>query len=277
MRSKHGPGIQAVMRAPPASPAPRSRLLPEPLEPLLSGGPALDPQLLSEGGRIKRALAAELPIGVEQDLTWRDGRIAVSHTVKTTGPEPGLREYFFERVRSFGQDEKRLAAERGNAARRWSTMRGQVEVRSRRAPFRRWGGRAAQALAGDRRARGNLTGPAPTTAAGGISPGPPSRRAASSAPASGPKRTPAASARSSTTRTSSVTPSASTPSTARPTRNAGDGPPAITSDPAMRPPRAEGRHRRRSRPDRYRSVRGAGRAPPSCQTPLAARTPPGAV
>src|SRR5207248_7324767 len=42
---------------------------------------------------------------IEQDLTWHvdnatgKGRIAISHTNKTRGDEPGLRDYFFERVR----------------------------------------------------------------------------------------------------------------------------------------------------------------------------------
>jgi len=54
--------------------------------------------------RITRALGAGFPIGIEQDLAWYvapdgKGRIVVSHSSKTTGAEPTLRDYFFERVR----------------------------------------------------------------------------------------------------------------------------------------------------------------------------------
>src|SRR5437016_5324372 len=58
--------------------------------------------------RIDRALATGFPVGIEQDLAWAvdpatgKGRIAISHEAKTTGREPGLREYFFEKVRLFG-------------------------------------------------------------------------------------------------------------------------------------------------------------------------------
>jgi hypothetical protein len=55
--------------------------------------------------RIDRALSTGFPVGIEQDLAWAvdpatgKGRIVVSHEAKTTGREPGLREYFFEKVR----------------------------------------------------------------------------------------------------------------------------------------------------------------------------------
>ena len=59
--------------------------------------------------RIDRALAAALiagyPVGIEQDVAWAidpatgKGRPVVSHEAKTTGTEPALRDYFFERVR----------------------------------------------------------------------------------------------------------------------------------------------------------------------------------
>jgi hypothetical protein len=54
---------------------------------------------------LDRALATGFPVGIEQDLAWAidpatgKGRIAVTHEAKTTGREPGLREYFFEKVR----------------------------------------------------------------------------------------------------------------------------------------------------------------------------------
>jgi hypothetical protein len=55
--------------------------------------------------RIDRALAQGFPVSIEQDLAWHidpkigAGRIAIHHGDKTTGLEPGLRDYFFERVR----------------------------------------------------------------------------------------------------------------------------------------------------------------------------------
>ncbi len=55
--------------------------------------------------RIDRALAAGLPVAIEQDLIWRAdaaaGRPAsvVAHEKPLTGDEPTLREHFFERVR----------------------------------------------------------------------------------------------------------------------------------------------------------------------------------
>jgi len=54
--------------------------------------------------RIERALGAGFPIAIEQDLAWYQpadgpGRVVLSHSAKTTGAEPALRAYFFERVR----------------------------------------------------------------------------------------------------------------------------------------------------------------------------------
>jgi hypothetical protein len=55
--------------------------------------------------RIDRALRTGFPVGIEQDLAWAidpatgKGRPVVTHTAKTTGSEPALRDYFFERVR----------------------------------------------------------------------------------------------------------------------------------------------------------------------------------
>jgi hypothetical protein len=64
--------------------------------------------------RIERALRTGFPVGIEQDLAWYvdpatgQGRAVVSHTDKTTGIEPTLREHFFERVRPI--IEKELAS-----------------------------------------------------------------------------------------------------------------------------------------------------------------------
>jgi len=49
--------------------------------------------------RIDRALRTPFPVGIEQDIAWADGKPVVSHDAKTTGSEPALRDYFFERVR----------------------------------------------------------------------------------------------------------------------------------------------------------------------------------
>ena len=55
--------------------------------------------------RIERALKTPFPVGIEQDIAWYvdpatgKGRPVLSHSEKTTGSEPSLRDYFFERVR----------------------------------------------------------------------------------------------------------------------------------------------------------------------------------
>ena len=55
--------------------------------------------------RMDRALGAGTPLAIEQDLLWaknpRTGemRSVVSHGAPATGAEPGMRDYFFERVR----------------------------------------------------------------------------------------------------------------------------------------------------------------------------------
>jgi len=55
--------------------------------------------------RIDRALSAGMPVAIEQDLLWaknpHTGKMAsvLSHGAPPTGAEPGMREYFFERIR----------------------------------------------------------------------------------------------------------------------------------------------------------------------------------
>lgn len=53
--------------------------------------------------RIERALATGTPVSIEIDVAWHAGpgeaRPVISHSTKTTGAEPGLEAYFFERVR----------------------------------------------------------------------------------------------------------------------------------------------------------------------------------
>jgi hypothetical protein len=49
--------------------------------------------------RIDRALRNGFPVAIEQDIAWANGRPVVTHTGKTTGNEPALRDHFFEHVR----------------------------------------------------------------------------------------------------------------------------------------------------------------------------------
>jgi hypothetical protein len=56
------------------------------------------------GGSHRPCAAGGLPVGIEQDLAWfvdpsGKGRLVVSHTSKTNGSEPTLKDYFFEHVR----------------------------------------------------------------------------------------------------------------------------------------------------------------------------------
>jgi hypothetical protein len=80
-----------------------------PLEFLNHGKPLLDahncyPYEGQFADRVDRALRAGFPVGIEQDLAWfvdanGKGRLVVSHTSKTNGSEPTLKDYFFEHVR----------------------------------------------------------------------------------------------------------------------------------------------------------------------------------
>ena len=54
--------------------------------------------------RIDRALKLGFPVAIEQDIAWANGRPVVTHTSKTTGNEPTLRDHFFERVRPIIED-----------------------------------------------------------------------------------------------------------------------------------------------------------------------------
>jgi hypothetical protein len=89
------------------------------LELLNHGRPVLDahncyPYEGRWADRIDRALTLGFPVAIEQDMAWgvdpntRQGRPVLSHTPKTTGTEPTLRAYFFERVRPLV--ERALAA-----------------------------------------------------------------------------------------------------------------------------------------------------------------------
>src|SRR5437016_10260319 len=55
--------------------------------------------------RIDRALSGGTPLAIEQDLAWYmnpntgQARSVLAHGSPVSGNEPGMREYFFERVR----------------------------------------------------------------------------------------------------------------------------------------------------------------------------------
>ncbi len=49
--------------------------------------------------RIDRALGTGFPVAIEQDIGFFNGEAVVTHTDKTTGTEPTLKQHFFERVR----------------------------------------------------------------------------------------------------------------------------------------------------------------------------------
>lgn len=57
--------------------------------------------------RVDRALATGLPIAIEQDLAWHVDRSVLSHEVKTTGTEPLMQKYFFEKIRPIIEKELR--------------------------------------------------------------------------------------------------------------------------------------------------------------------------
>jgi hypothetical protein len=86
--------------------------------------------------RVDRALKIDYPVGIEQDLAWYvdpstgKGRIVVTHTAKTTGAEPLLRDYFFERVRPI--IEKELA--RGDRS-RWPVILVHFDFKDNQAPL----------------------------------------------------------------------------------------------------------------------------------------------
>ena len=55
--------------------------------------------------RIERALATGVPVAIEQDLAWSVDHSVLSHETKTTGKEPLMKEYFFERIRPLIEKE----------------------------------------------------------------------------------------------------------------------------------------------------------------------------
>ena len=86
--------------------------------------------------RIDRALANGFPVGIEQDLAWYvdpasgKGRVVVTHSAKTNGSEPTLKQYFFEHVRPIMQ--KALA---GNRSSDWPLIVVHFDFKDNQAPL----------------------------------------------------------------------------------------------------------------------------------------------
>jgi hypothetical protein len=86
--------------------------------------------------RIDRALKSGFPVSIEQDLAWHrtgsksEGQVVLSHEPKTTGSEPLLRDYFFERVRPIV--EKALA---DNDHEHWPLIVLHFDFKSTQAPL----------------------------------------------------------------------------------------------------------------------------------------------
>jgi hypothetical protein len=82
--------------------------------------------------RIERALKTGFPVGIEQDLILSGGQPVVSHSAKTIGSEPLLRDHFFERVRPMV--EKALAE---NDRARWPLIVVHFDFKSNDTPLLR--------------------------------------------------------------------------------------------------------------------------------------------
>ncbi|PWU06751.1 MAG: hypothetical protein C5B51_11610 [Terriglobia bacterium] len=88
--------------------------------------------------RLDRALRLGFPVAIEQDLTWHidratgEGRVVVSHTDKTAGNEPTLRDHFFEHVRPIVE-----AALRENNRSRWPLIVLHFDFKSEEPPLLR--------------------------------------------------------------------------------------------------------------------------------------------
>ena len=86
--------------------------------------------------RIDRALGTGFPVSIEQDLAWHrtgskgEGQILLSHESATSGSEPTLRDYFFERVRPVV--EKALAE---NDRAKWPLIILHFDFKSTQAPL----------------------------------------------------------------------------------------------------------------------------------------------
>src|SRR5262249_33459341 len=49
--------------------------------------------------RLDRALSTGVPLAIEQDLVWHEGRSIVAHGEPFDGHEPDLEQYFVARIR----------------------------------------------------------------------------------------------------------------------------------------------------------------------------------
>ena len=55
--------------------------------------------------RIDLALSTGIPVAIEQDLAWHVDHSVLSHEKETTGSEPRMKDYFFERIRPIIEKE----------------------------------------------------------------------------------------------------------------------------------------------------------------------------
>jgi len=88
--------------------------------------------------RIDRALSAGTPLAIEQDLAWytdrRTGqsRSVLSHSPNASGSEPGMKEYFFERVRPIVEE-----ALRQNDRSQWPLITLNLDLKTEEVPHLR--------------------------------------------------------------------------------------------------------------------------------------------
>jgi hypothetical protein len=86
--------------------------------------------------RIERALKTPFPVAIEQDIAWYvdpvtgKGRPVLAHSEKTTGSEPSVRDYFFERVRPIVEK-----AFRENDRARWPLIVMHFDFKDNQAPL----------------------------------------------------------------------------------------------------------------------------------------------
>ena len=94
------------------------------------------PTELRWADRIERALKTPFPVAIEQDIAWYvdpitgNGRPVLSHSKRTIGSEPSLRDYFFERVRPIVEQ-----ALRDNDRARWPLIVMHFDFKDDQAPL----------------------------------------------------------------------------------------------------------------------------------------------
>jgi hypothetical protein len=94
------------------------------------------PTELRWADRIERALKTPFPVAIEQDIAWYvdpitgNGRPVLSHSKRTIGSEPSLRDYFFERVQPIVEQ-----ALRENDRARWPLIVMHFDFKDNQAPL----------------------------------------------------------------------------------------------------------------------------------------------